>query len=173
MAQVIISLIASQSLGSADRVERAKIYATSVDLTAIGGATGISPSDLQQLATIFAEAPYPLAIPGGARSGMPDPAANLAAVQLTEEGYGSIACAALLAIGTERLIANAMNADEVVILDGCPMVSAKKIAGAHGVAAGQHLVMTQLGIEKNGMGEVQYDEIEIVVAAVDQKITGA
>ena len=59
---------------------------------------------------------------------------NLAAVQLTEEGYGTIACVSLLAIGTERLIANAMNADEVVILDGCPMLCAKKIAGAHGVA---------------------------------------
>ena len=46
---------------------------------------------------------------------------NLAAIQLTEEGYGSIACASLLAIGAENLIANALNADEVVILDGCPM----------------------------------------------------
>ena len=58
---------------------------------------------------------------------------NLAAVQLTEEGYGSIACASLLAIGTETLIANAMNADEVVILDGCPMLCAKKIAVARGL----------------------------------------
>src|SRR5512137_993850 len=68
---------------------------------------------------------------------------NLAAIQLTEEGYGTIACAALLAIGTESLIANAMNADEVVILDGCPMLCARKIAGAQGIAAGQHLVMTE------------------------------
>ena len=54
---------------------------------------------------------------------------NLAAIQLTEEGYGSIACASLLAIGAENLIANAMNADEVVILDGCPMLCAKKMPG--------------------------------------------
>ncbi|NMB77916.1 MAG: zinc-binding protein, partial [Methanomicrobiales archaeon] len=50
---------------------------------------------------------------------------NLAALQLTEEGYGSIACVALLAIGSENLVANAMNAGEVVILDGCPMLCAK------------------------------------------------
>ena len=43
---------------------------------------------------------------------------NLAALQLTEEGYGSIACVALLATGAENLIANALNADEVVVLDG-------------------------------------------------------
>ena len=90
---------------------------------------------------------------------------NLAAVQLTEEGYGSIACASLLAIGAENLIANAMNADEVVILDGCPMLCAKKIAGAQGVAAGQHLVMTELGITKGPSKSYTNDDIEKIVAA--------
>lgn len=90
---------------------------------------------------------------------------NLAAIQLTEEGYGSIACVALLAIGAENLIANALNADEVVILDGCPMLCAKKIAGAKGVAGGQHLVMTELGIVKGPSKNYTQDDIEKVVAA--------
>ncbi len=90
---------------------------------------------------------------------------NLAALQLTDEGYGSIACVALLAIGSENLVANAMNADEVVILDGCPMLCAKKIAGAQGVAAGQHLVMTELGITKGASKSYTTDEIEKIVAA--------
>ena len=90
---------------------------------------------------------------------------NLAAVQLTEEGYRSIACVALLAIGTENLVANALNADEVVILDGCPMLCAKKIAGAQGVAAGQHLVMTELGITKGPSKSYTNDDIEKIVAA--------
>jgi len=90
---------------------------------------------------------------------------NLAAVQLTEEGYGSIACASLLAIGTESLIENALNADEVVILDGCPMQCAKKIAGAHGIAAGQYLVMTELGITKGPSKSYTDDDIEKIVAA--------
>ena len=90
---------------------------------------------------------------------------NLAALQLTEEGYGSIACAALLGIGSENLIANAMNADEIVILDGCPMQCAKKIAGAQGVAAGQHLVVTDLGIPKGPSKAYTDNDIEKVVAA--------
>ena len=90
---------------------------------------------------------------------------NLAALQLTEEGYGSIACVALLAIGTETLIANAKNVDEVVILDGCPMLCAKKIADAQGVAAGQHLVMTELGITKGPSKSYTDDDIEKIVAA--------
>jgi uncharacterized metal-binding protein len=90
---------------------------------------------------------------------------NLAAIQLTEEGYGSIACASLLAIGAENLVANAMNADEVVILDGCPMLCAKKIAGAQGVAAGQHLVMTELGITKGPSKNFTNNDVEKIVAA--------
>lgn len=90
---------------------------------------------------------------------------NLAAIQLTEEGYGSIACASLLAIGAEGLVTNAMNADEAVILDGCPMLCAKKIAGAQGIAAGQHLVMTELGITKGPSKTYSNDDIEKIVAA--------
>ncbi len=90
---------------------------------------------------------------------------NLAAVKLTEEGYGSIACVALLAIGTENLVANALNADEVVILDGCPMLCAKKIAGAQGIAAGQHLVMTDIGITKGPSKSYTDKDIEKIVSA--------
>lgn len=73
---------------------------------------------------------------------------NLAALQLTEEGYENIACLALLGIGSENLVGNAMNADDVVIPDGCPLQCAKKIAGAQGIATGQHIVLTELGITK-------------------------
>lgn len=90
---------------------------------------------------------------------------NLAAVQLTEEGYGSIACVALLATGAENLVANALNADEVVILDGCPMQCAKKLAEARGIAAGQHLVLTGMGIEKGPSKSYSPADIEKVVSA--------
>jgi len=46
---------------------------------------------------------------------------NLAAIQLTEEGFGSIACVTLLATGAEGLVESSKNVEEVVILDGCPM----------------------------------------------------
>ncbi len=90
---------------------------------------------------------------------------NLAALQLTEEGYGSIACVALLGIGAENLIANARGADEVVALDGCPMLCATKIAGAQGVAVGQHLVLTEMGITKGPSKNYTDADIEKVVAA--------
>ena len=90
---------------------------------------------------------------------------NLAALQLTEEGYGSIACASKLAIGDEGLIANALNADEVVVLDGCPLQCVKKIAGAQGVPVGQYLVVTELGIAKGPSKTYTDADIEKIVAA--------
>ncbi len=90
---------------------------------------------------------------------------NRAALQLTEEGYGNIACLALLGIGSENLIANSLDADEVVILDGCPIQCAKKIAGSQGIAAGQHLILTDLGITKGASKDYSDDDIEKVVAA--------
>jgi len=90
---------------------------------------------------------------------------NLAAVQLTEEGYGSIACVALLATGAEGLVTNAKNVDEVLILDGCPMLCAKKIADAQGVPSAQHLVMTELGITKGPSKSYTDEDIEKIVSS--------
>jgi len=90
---------------------------------------------------------------------------NLAAIQLTEEGYGRIACAALLAIGAEGLVTNAKDVEEVVVLDGCPMLCAKKIADAQGIPVTQHLVVTELGITKGHTKSYTADDIEKIVAA--------
>lgn len=90
---------------------------------------------------------------------------NLAAIQLTEDGYGNIACVALLAIGSEGLIANAKKADEVIILDGGPMLCAKKIAAEQGIIPGQHIIVTDLGIVKGGSRDYTDKDIETVVSA--------
>jgi uncharacterized metal-binding protein len=90
---------------------------------------------------------------------------NLAAIQLTEEGFGSIACVALLATGAEGLVGSAKNIDEVVLLDGCPMACAKKIAEAQGIPVGQHLVITKLGITKGFSRSYTDEDIETIVAA--------
>jgi len=90
---------------------------------------------------------------------------NLAAIQLTEEGYGNIACVALLAIGAEGLLANAKEADEVIILDGCPMMCAKKIAAVYGIVPGQYIVVTELDIVKAGSRDYTDVDIETVVSA--------
>jgi len=91
---------------------------------------------------------------------------NRAAIQLTEEGFGSIACTALLATGAEGLVKNAKNADEVVVIDGCPVACGLKIAEAQGITPDQHVIVTDCGIEKASSTEYTEDDIENVVATV-------
>ncbi|MDD1683939.1 MAG: putative zinc-binding protein [Methanoregula sp.] len=64
------------------------------------------------------------------------------------------------------------DADELIVLDGCGDCCAKKKLSSSRIAPDHHIIATELGVEKKGMGEVQYDEIEKVVRAV-MDITGA
>jgi hypothetical protein len=46
------------------------------------------------------------------------------------------------------------------------LVTGSDTGGRMSLAPHHHIIATELGIEKNGMAEVQYDEIEKVVGAV-------
>ena len=91
---------------------------------------------------------------------------NCAAVQLTEEGYGGAACIALLATGAKGIVTAAQDADEILILDGCPARCAGKVAGSLGICAAQTIVVTELGIEKKKSREHTEEDIETVVSAI-------
>jgi uncharacterized metal-binding protein len=90
---------------------------------------------------------------------------SLAAFQLTDEGYGNATCIALLASGDPPLKSRLPEADEVVILDGCPATCGAKIAAAQGILPDQHIVITGLGIEKVYSRQYSGEDIERVVSA--------
>jgi uncharacterized metal-binding protein len=58
------------------------------------------------------------------------------------------------------------DAEQVIVIDGCTDCCATKKLSASRLTPHHHIIATELGIEKNGMGEVQYDEIEKVVRAI-------
>jgi uncharacterized metal-binding protein len=58
------------------------------------------------------------------------------------------------------------DADRVIVIDGCTDCCATKKLAAAGCTPDVHIIATGLGIEKNGMAEVQFEEIEKVVRAV-------
>ena len=90
---------------------------------------------------------------------------NAAAIQLDEEGYGAYACTALL-VSSETLAKRATEVDEVVAIDGCGMACAKKIADSAGVTVHQHLVITDLGVEKkSGDRLFTKEEVESIASA--------
>jgi len=66
----------------------------------------------------------------------------------------------------ESLRMDAESAERLIVLDGCTDCCATKKLTAAGLSADVHLIVTELGIEKKGMAEVQYDEIEKVIGAI-------
>jgi uncharacterized metal-binding protein len=58
------------------------------------------------------------------------------------------------------------DAEQVIVIDGCHDCCATKKLAATAFCPHHRIIATDLGIEKNGMADVQYQEIERVVAAV-------
>jgi uncharacterized metal-binding protein len=66
----------------------------------------------------------------------------------------------------ESLRTDAGGAERLIVLDGCTDCCATKKLTAAGLVPDVHIIATELGIEKNGMAEVRFDEIEKVVGAI-------
>jgi uncharacterized metal-binding protein len=66
----------------------------------------------------------------------------------------------------ESLEMDAGGAERLIVLDGCMDCCATKKLTAAGLVPDIHIIATELGIEKKGMAEVQYDEIEKLICAV-------
>jgi anaerobic selenocysteine-containing dehydrogenase len=81
VAQALISLIASQGLGSSERGNLAQSFASHVDVNQIAQTCDIAASDLAHLASIFANAEMPVAIPGNLMAGGDQGEEALAAIQ--------------------------------------------------------------------------------------------
>lgn len=58
------------------------------------------------------------------------------------------------------------DAEQVIVIDGCTDCCAGKKIAASGLFPHHHIIATEIGIVKNGMADVQYEEIEKVVRAV-------
>ena len=67
---------------------------------------------------------------------------------------------------TATLEAEIGDAEQVIVIDGCTDCCATKKLSKSSLTAHQHIIATELGIEKKGIGEVQYHEIGKVVRAV-------
>jgi len=90
VAQALVRIIADQGLGPADRVNRAKSLAGTVDLEAAAAACELPAEELARLARIFVEAERPLAIPGPALSGQNEAIAATMAIQALNVVAGTL-----------------------------------------------------------------------------------
>jgi len=65
---------------------------------------------------------------------------------------------------------NVINGGKVLVLDGCKDHCAAKKLKSLCITPHIHIIATEEGIEKNGMADPGFDEIEILVAAVRKAV---
>ncbi len=86
-----------------------------------------------------------LACSGGSNVGQ---MTNEVAKRLDVAGDGKFFCLAGVGGQISGMVASVKGADKVLVLDGCPVGCGKKCADQAGVIGYQHLIVTELGIEK-------------------------
>ncbi len=86
-----------------------------------------------------------LACAGGSNVGQ---LSNQAAIELTREGIGKIFCLAGIGGNLSGFVQSAKDIDRMVTIDGCKVGCAKAILEQAGVPLKEHVVITDLGIEK-------------------------
>jgi len=72
----------------------------------------------------------------------------------------------------ENIADAAEESDMIIVLEGCSDHCASKKINGMGIKADIILVATELGVKKNGMAEVQWNDIEKVITVIEQKING-
>jgi uncharacterized metal-binding protein len=75
--------------------------------------------------------------------------------------------------GGEHIADAVEDADLVIVLEGCSDHCASKKIIDGGIKPDILLVATELGVERNGLAEVQWSDIEKVLTAIEQKINVA
>ena len=83
-------------------------------------------------------------------------------------GTGCVKCRRM----TRNVEAAVRHADRGLVLDGCGDCCGKKKLRAVGIEPHMHIVATDCGIEKNGMADPRFDEIERLSSAVMEAIRG-
>ncbi len=70
------------------------------------------------------------------------------ALELTREGQGNLFCLAGIGAHLSGFVASARDAEEMLVLDGCPLACAGKNLEQAEVPVRNHFIMTELGVEK-------------------------
>ena len=73
---------------------------------------------------------------------------NRIAVELSDEGYGRLFCLAGIAAHRGGFVRSVKDAEDMLVLDGCPIACARKIIEHVEAAVKNHFILTEFGVEK-------------------------
>ena len=75
--------------------------------------------------------------------------ANKIAVELTKKGKGKIMCTVGIGGDVSGIIKSTEGTDEIITIDGCALVCAKKTLERAGFTVDKHIILSELGMKKN------------------------
>lgn len=96
---------------------------------------------------------------------------NRIAVELTESEYGKLFCLAGIGGGIESFVKSAQAAQDIIVLDGCPVGCARKTLENIGVAPTNAFELTAMGMQKSKT--LRLDEAEAQRLAQEVKTGSA
>jgi uncharacterized metal-binding protein len=98
---------------------------------------------------------------------------DLAARQLSREGVAAMSCLASIGARDEDITFNAMLADRILLLDGCPKACARRAFEAAGVRREWlHLELSEIGLRKTRSPRTP-ENVRKVMARATQILAGA
>lgn len=109
------------------------------------------------------EKPMLLSCSGGSNVGQ---LANLAAVELTQEGFGKMSCLAGIGAHLSGFVSSAKDAPELIVIDGCEIGCGRRIIQQAEIPLKNYLVLTDMGIEKNKNFNLSREDINKVKEAL-------
>jgi uncharacterized metal-binding protein len=96
--------------------------------------------------------------------------ANQVAVNLTEDGVGTVFCLAGIGAHVPGMIESAKSAKRIVAIDGCSVECAKKTLEHAGLTITDYVDITKEGITKNKNFKLSQQDIFFIVKRVKQEI---
>lgn len=104
---------------------------------------------------------------GGSNAGQ---MSNRVAVELTRQGKGRIMCTAGIGGKVPGILKSTEGTDEIIAIDGCALICAKKSLELAGFRVDKHIVLTELGMQKNKDLDLQESEVKEIMTRVENAL---
>lgn len=93
--------------------------------------------------------------------------ANKVAVELTKQGKGKIMCTVGIGGDVPGIIKSTEGTDEIIAIDGCALVCAKKTLERAGFTVDKSIVITELGMKKGGKLDLEETEVNEIMTKAE------
>jgi uncharacterized metal-binding protein len=91
---------------------------------------------------------------------------NQIAVELSQEGYGRLFCLSGIAAHRGGFVRSVKDAEDMLVLDGCPIACAKKIIEHVEATPRNHFIITEFGIEKMMSSTLDCKELDRIKGSI-------